>query len=107
MARLVPAIIPPKFKNSLAQLGRLDPQGRLIVDETGDLKNVLDEKHVLNERFTTLDLGYLGKMTLIEGLSGASLVSVGVGKTRLREQESLLARIEAEEAAKAAEAEVA
>lgn len=67
MAKLLKVDYPAKFEKSLAQMGRLHTDGRLIIDDEGGLKNVLgNEKTVKGVTFLPLDLGYLGVHVLVQ-----------------------------------------
>lgn len=78
MAKLLKVSFPHKFEASLRQLGRLDPSGRLILDESGELKNVREPRELsekvgegencwTHERsFQEADFGYLGKFYIVD-----------------------------------------
>lgn len=83
MAKLIAATFPTKLTNSLRQLGRLDPQDRLILDVEGEHKNIKDQKTVMGKSFSVVNLGYLGEFMLVD----YTLLSLAQGKSLLRQAE--------------------
>lgn len=65
MAKLLSVLFPSKLLNSLAQLGRLDPQGRLIMDDCTREGGLKPARELEGVHFQPIDLGYLGKFSVI------------------------------------------
>ena len=102
MAQLKNVNVPAKLVTSLRDLGRLDPVGRMIMDNVGPEGGMKAAREVEGIRFQPIELGYLGRMYVIDDQEGESnLVSEHQGR-------SLLKRLEkrAAEKAKAESVEV-
>lgn len=72
MTKLHCVAIPQNLVISLAAMGRLDPKGRLILDEGGDHSNVLKDEtdEETQDRTMKIRLGYLGDMEVFYPGSG-------------------------------------
>jgi hypothetical protein len=65
MAKLVTAIFPEKLTKSLAAVGRLDPAGRLILDDVGAEGGLRSSKELDGVTFQPLNLGWVGQFYLV------------------------------------------
>jgi hypothetical protein len=65
MAQLLSVHFPENLTRSLVQLGRLDPQGRLIADDCTMEGGLKPAKELEGVFFQPIDLGYLGKYSII------------------------------------------
>ena len=55
--KMMSVSFPPRLTNSLRQLGRLDPHGRLILDDCTSEGGLRSSTTVENVEFQPLDLG--------------------------------------------------
>lgn len=88
---MISVSFPPRFTNSLRQLGRLHPDGKLILDDCTSEGGLRGSTTVENVHFQPLDLGYLGKFSVVTDAQGSILKEAHAAKAQLRRLEKVAA----------------
>ena len=65
VAKLISAYFPEKLTTSIAAVGRLDPGGRLIMDDVGGEGGLRSAKELDGVTFQPLNLGWVGQFYVV------------------------------------------
>ena len=99
MAKLLSTYFPENLKNSLLAIGRLDPAGRLILDDVGGEGGLRSAKEVEGVHFQPLNLGWVGQFYVVSCDGAHILEPKAKAETLLRQLEK--EKLEKEKAEKA------